>query len=259
MSVNKVIIVGRLGQDPELREFPNGGKVANFSVATSERWTDRNTGERKEQTEWHRVSLNDRLADVAMQYLRKGSQVYIEGSLRTRKWQDQQGQDRQMTEIRATVMQMLGSNNNGQDGYGGYNGGQNFGGQSRPMQNQGYQNQGYQNQGYQNQNYGNAPQYPQQGGYGQQAMHQNQFNNQPNYGNQAPQSYQNTMPADNASYNGGADGFDYDMGATGNDMAANNSFVTPKSAPPAAKPSKPAPTGNAINPAAAPSDDDMPF
>ncbi|PIE47152.1 MAG: recombinase RecB [Gammaproteobacteria bacterium] len=117
-GINKVIIVGNLGADPESRTFQNGGMVTNISVATTEQWTDKQTGERKELTEWHRISLNNRLAEVAAQYLRKGSSVYIEGRLRTRKYQDQNGQDRYITEIRADNMQMLGgSNNAGQGSY----------------------------------------------------------------------------------------------------------------------------------------------
>lgn len=99
-GVNKVIIVGNLGRDPEVRSFPNGGKVVNLRIATSETWRDRNTGERKERTEWHSVAIfNENLAKIAEQYLRKGSTVYIEGQLETRKWQDQQGQDRYTTEV----------------------------------------------------------------------------------------------------------------------------------------------------------------
>ena len=99
-SVNKVIIIGNLGQDPEVRNFPNGGKVCNFSVATSENWKDKNTGERRERTEWHRVSItSEQLVRVAEQYLRKGSKVYLEGQLETRKWQDQSGQDKYTTEV----------------------------------------------------------------------------------------------------------------------------------------------------------------
>lgn len=108
-GINQVIIIGRLGADPETRQFSNGGSVTNISVATSEQWTDKNTGEKREATEWHRISLFNRLGEIAAQYLKKGSQVYIEGSLRTRKWQDQNGQDRYTTEIRADKMQMLGS------------------------------------------------------------------------------------------------------------------------------------------------------
>lgn len=107
-SVNKVILIGNLGRDPEVRSFPNGGQVANVTIATTERWRDKNTGENREITEWHNVVFNDRLAEIAGQYLRKGSSVYIEGSLRTRKWTDQSGQDRYTTEVRANVMQMLG-------------------------------------------------------------------------------------------------------------------------------------------------------
>ncbi|GAW36978.1 single-stranded DNA-binding protein [Roseovarius sp. A-2] len=99
-SVNKVIIIGNLGQDPEIRNFDNGGKVANLSVATSETWKDRNTGERRERTEWHRVAIfNTALVGLAEQYLKKGSKVYLEGQLETRKWQDQSGQDRYTTEV----------------------------------------------------------------------------------------------------------------------------------------------------------------
>ena len=99
-SVNKVIIVGNLGRDPEVRSFPNGGKVVNLRIATSETWRDRNTGERKERTEWHSVAIfNENLAKIAEQYLRKGSTVYIEGQLETRKWQEQTGADRYTTEV----------------------------------------------------------------------------------------------------------------------------------------------------------------
>lgn len=99
-SVNKVILVGNLGRDPEVRTFPSGGKVVSLRVATSENWRDKNTGERKERTEWHSVSIyNDNLSRIAEQYLRKGSKVYLEGQLETRKWQDQSGQDRYTTEI----------------------------------------------------------------------------------------------------------------------------------------------------------------
>ena len=116
-SVNKVIIVGNLGRDPELRTFPSGDQVANVTIATTDRWRDKNTGENKEATEWHRVVFNGRLAEIVGQYLRKGSQVYVEGSLRTRKWTDQaSGQERYATEIRADSMQMLGSRQGGAEG-----------------------------------------------------------------------------------------------------------------------------------------------
>ena len=108
-GVNKVILVGNLGQDPEVRYMPNGNAVANISVATSETWKDKNTGDNQERTEWHRVVLFRRLAEIAGEYLKKGSKVYIEGKLQTRKWQDQSGQDRYTTEVVADQMQMLDS------------------------------------------------------------------------------------------------------------------------------------------------------
>ena len=107
-SVNKVIIVGNLGADPETRYLPSGEAVTNIRVATTDRWKDKQSGEMKEATEWHRVAFFGRLATIAGEYLKKGSQVYVEGSLRTRKWQDKEGQDRYSTEIRGDVMQMLG-------------------------------------------------------------------------------------------------------------------------------------------------------
>lgn len=107
-SVNKVILIGNLGKDPETRYMPNGEQVTNITVATSESWKDKNTGEQKETTEWHRVTFYRRLAEIAGQYLKKGSQVYIEGRLQTRKWQGQDGQDRYTTEIIANEMKMLG-------------------------------------------------------------------------------------------------------------------------------------------------------
>lgn len=119
-GVNKVIIIGNCGSDPEVKQFANGSSVTTISVATSEQWNDKQTGERREQTEWHRISLYNKLAEIAAQYLRKGSQVYVEGSLRTRKYQDQNGQDRYVTEIRADQMQMLGGNQNAQQNNGGY-------------------------------------------------------------------------------------------------------------------------------------------
>ncbi len=108
-SVNKVIVVGNLGKDPETRFLPDGKAVCSFSVATTDKWTDKATNEKKEATEWHRISSFGRLAEICGEYLKKGSQVYIEGKLRTRKWQDKEGQDRYTTEIIADTMQMLGS------------------------------------------------------------------------------------------------------------------------------------------------------
>ena len=106
-SINKVIIVGNLGKDPEMRSFPNGDQVANVSIATTDRWKDKTSGEMKEATEWHRINFNGRLAEIVGQYLKKGSQVYVEGSLRTRKWTDKDGVEKFTTEIRADQMQML--------------------------------------------------------------------------------------------------------------------------------------------------------
>lgn len=143
-SVNKVILIGNLGQDPEIRSFQNGGKIANLRIATSETWKDRNTGERKERTEWHTVAIySEPLVRVAEQYLKKGSKVYVEGQLETRKWQDQQGNDRYSTEVALrpfrSELTMLdgrggsgggGSGGRGDEGYG-YEGGSSGGGSGR--------------------------------------------------------------------------------------------------------------------------------
>ncbi len=119
-SVNKVIIIGNLGRDPEVRDFPNGGKVCNLNIATSETWKDKNTGERREKTEWHRVAIfSEPLVRVAQQYLRKGSKVYIEGQLETRKWQDQSGQDRYTTEVALRPYRSELTMLDGRDGGGG--------------------------------------------------------------------------------------------------------------------------------------------
>jgi single-strand DNA-binding protein len=112
-GINKVILVGNLGGDPETRYMPSGSAVTNITVATNESWKDKQTGEQKDRTEWHKVAMFNRLAEVAAEYLRKGSQVYIEGKLRTRKWQDKSGQDRWTTEIIADEMQMLGGRGGG--------------------------------------------------------------------------------------------------------------------------------------------------
>jgi single-strand DNA-binding protein len=127
-SVNKVIIVGNLGKDPETRTFPSGGRVCNVTIATSDRWKDKQTGEMKEATEWHRVVFNDRLAEIAGEYLRKGSQVYVEGSIRTRKYTDKDGVEKYATEIRADTLQMLGK----REGMGGGAGGDDSGYDSAP-------------------------------------------------------------------------------------------------------------------------------
>ncbi|MBA6263238.1 MAG: single-stranded DNA-binding protein [Colwellia sp.] len=159
-GVNKVIILGNLGKDPEVRFMPNGGGVANLTIATSETWKDKQTGEQKEKTEWHRVVMFGKLAEIAGEYLKKGSKVYIEGALQTRKWANQQGQDQYTTEIVVQgfngTMQMLDSR------------GQASGGQSGGFSGQAPQQQG----GFS----GQTPQQPaqQQGGYSQQAPQQNQ-------------------------------------------------------------------------------------
>ena len=200
-GVNKVIIIGNLGADPEARQFSNGGSVTNISVATSEQWTDKQSGEKREATEWHRISLFNRLGEIAAQYLRKGSKVYIEGSLRTRKYQDPNGQDRYITEIRAEQMQMLdgatGGSNDG--GFGGQNSNQ-YPGQSQGQGGYGNQGGGFggqnQNQGGQN-NFGQQGSN-QQGGY-HQGSNQNSFNNQnapaqQNQFNKPAQSKPTAMP-----------------------------------------------------------------
>ena len=143
-SVNKVIIVGNLGRDPEMRTFPSGDQVANVTIATTDKWKDKQSGEMREATEWHRVVFNGRLAEIVGQYLRKGSQVYVEGSLRTRKWTDQAGVEKYSTEIRADNMQMLGSRQGMGDSArqddGGYGGDSGYGGgQAQPQQQGGYE------------------------------------------------------------------------------------------------------------------------
>jgi single-strand DNA-binding protein len=169
-GVNKVILVGNLGNDPEVRYMPNGNAVANLSLATSESWKDQQ-GQVQERTEWHRLTMYRRLAEIAGEYLKKGSQIYVEGKLQTRKWQDQQGQDRYTTEIIVVQMQLLG-------GRGGEGGGGN-GGYQRPQNNQGGYNQAPAQGGYN--------QAPQQGGGQQGGYNSNQgggYNQAPQGGNQ---------------------------------------------------------------------------
>ena len=182
-GINKVILVGNLGNDPEIRYTPSGSAIANLSIATSESWKDRNTGEPREKTEWHRVVIFGKLAEIAGEYLRKGSQVYLEGKLQTRKWQDQQGQDRYSTEVVIDiggVMQMLGGRTGGEAGMG-----QGGGYQQRPPQQQG----GYQQQ--------------QGGGYQQQAPQQQAAPQQA-----APQQAPAQQPAGDGGFN---DAFDDDI------------------------------------------------
>lgn len=149
-GVNKVILVGNLGQDPEVKYMPNGNAVTNISIATSESWKDQQ-GQLQERTEWHRVVMFRKLAEIAGQYLRKGSQVYLEGKLQTRKWQDQNGQDRYTTEVVADNMQMLGGRSNQEGGY-------------QPMNAQGGQQMGGQQMGGQQPQAQAAPQYQQMPG-----------------------------------------------------------------------------------------------
>ena len=130
-SVNKVIIVGNLGRDPEMRTFPSGDRVANVTVATTDKWKDKQSGEMREATEWHRLVFNGRLAEIAAQYLRKGSQIYVEGQIRTRKYQDKDGVEKYATDIRVDQMQMLGSRQ-GQGAPSGEDDGGYGGGYSRP-------------------------------------------------------------------------------------------------------------------------------
>ena len=179
-SVNKVIIVGHLGRDPEMRTFPSGDAVANVTIATTDKWKDKQSGEMREATEWHRVVFNGRLAEIAGQYLRKGSLVYVEGSLRTRKWTDQSGVEKFTTEIRADQMQMLGARQGGGDSsapmgnYGAQQGGGGGGSYGQPPQG------GGQRGGYQN----NQTNQNNQGGYGNQGGQQGNQGNQGGYGQQ---------------------------------------------------------------------------
>ncbi|MEL4887576.1 single-stranded DNA-binding protein SSB1 [Pectobacterium betavasculorum] len=182
-GVNKVILVGNLGQDPEVRYMPNGGAVANITLATSESWRDKQTGEQKEKTEWHRVVLFGKLAEVAGEYLRKGSQVYIEGALQTRKWTDQSGVERYTTEVVVNVggtMQMLGGRQGGGAPAGGGNagGGQQQGGWGQPQQPQG---------GNQFSGGGQAQQRPAQNSPSSQ-------NNAPAQSNEPPMDFDDDIP-----------------------------------------------------------------
>lgn len=159
-GVNKVIILGNVGQDPEVKYSQNGKAICNISVATSEKWKDKQTGQVQEKSEWHRIVMFDRLAEITGEYVRKGSKVYIEGKLQTRKWQDQNGQDRYATEIVANEMQMIDSRNDGRQG-------QNMGQQRQQQGQQQRNNYGGQQQG-QRQNYqNNGGQFQQNGGQGQ--------------------------------------------------------------------------------------------
>ncbi len=183
-GVNKVVILGNLGKDPETRYLPNGDAVSNFTVATSETWKDKQTGEQKEQTEWHRIVAFRRLGEICGEYLRKGSKVYVEGRLQTRKYQNQQGQDVYSTEIVANEMQMLDSRGQGQ-GQGAPMGGQSMGG-NRPAQQSsgGFGGQQRQQGGFQPQQPAQQP--AQQGGFQPQQPAQQQGGFQPQQPAQQP-------------------------------------------------------------------------
>lgn len=224
-GVNKAIIVGNLGADPVTRQFNNGGKVTHISVATSEQWNDKQTGEKREATEWHRISFFGRLADIAEQYLRKGSSVYVEGSLRTNKYTDQNGVERYSTEIRADQLQMLGGNPAGQGGYqnqnnagfgnNNFNNGNNFGNSGN---NGSYQNN-YNNQNNQNGGYGSPNPYQNSGNQPQVGYNQNNQNAQ-NNGNGG---FQPTNPSQGAQNFGNDNPFMNDSSS-----AAASTTATPK-------------------------------
>lgn len=256
-SINKVIIVGRLGQDPEVRQFQNGGNLTTINVATSERWTDKTTGEQKEQTEWHRVSMFNRLGEIAAQFLRKGALVYIEGSLHTRKYTDSQGIERYSTEVRATQMQMLDRRDNGGQpstwngqvgtSWGNQNDYNNRGGANNHFNHQNggnwnNPNQGYPNGGFDNGNF-------QGGHFNQNYQPQNGFNqpqNAPSYPNNNPnQGFgQANNPAPMAQNTQSSQG----MGVPSVQNA--NAFMSGE---------KPAPKAVTPPTDGKPSDDDLPF
>ena len=186
-GVNKVILIGNLGQDPEVRFMPSGSPVANLRLATTDTWTDRQSGQRQERTEWHSVVMFNKLAEIAQQYLKKGARIYIEGRLQTRKWQGQDGQDRYSTEIVANDMQMLDSRG----------GGDAQGGGMAPQQSGGYQGTQQPPQG----GYGNAAQ--QGGGYGHAAQQGGGF------GGGRPQQRPAPQPAPAPQQGGGQQGNGY--------------------------------------------------
>ncbi|GGB36319.1 hypothetical protein GCM10011502_06720 [Oceanisphaera marina] len=201
-GINKVILIGHLGQDPEVRYLPNGNAVANITLATSETWRDKQSGEQKERTEWHRVVFFGKLAEIVGEYLRKGSQVYVEGRLQTRKWQDQSGQDKYTTEVVVDMggtMQMLGGRPQG--------GGQQQGGGQGNWGQQGGQPQGGQQYGGQQQ--GGQGNWGQQGGQPQGGP-QSAPQGQPQYGQQKPAGPQN-QPAPAPTYNEPPMDFDDDI------------------------------------------------
>lgn len=204
-GINKVILIGNIGQDPEVKYMPSGGAVTNVSLATSETWKDKNTGQPQERTEWHRVVFFNRLGEIAGEYLKKGSKVYIEGSLRTRKWQAQDGSDRYTTEIVASEMQMLDGRGDGMGnnmGAAGMGAGAMAGGFDQSPQ---YANQQPNNQQF-NQSYNNAPA---QNAYNQTAPRPAGANQGGNFGQQGnrPAAQQNVPPQQPAGF----DSFDDDI------------------------------------------------
>ncbi|MDX1397584.1 MAG: single-stranded DNA-binding protein [Oceanospirillum sp.] len=242
-GINKVILVGNVGQDPEVRYLPNGGAVANVTLATSESWMDKNSGQRQEKTEWHRVVFFGKLADIVSQYVKKGSKLYVEGKLQTRKWQDQSGNDKYTTEIVVDgfsgQMQMLDGRGDNGGGYGNAGGGQNMGG----VQNMGQQS------GFGNNPAAQPMAQPQQNNFQQQAPQQaaNPYQ-QPDYSQSAPQQSAPQQPAPQQAA----------------PQQAAPQQQAPRPAPQQAAPQQPQ-GGNFGSPASAPAqsfddfDDDIPF
>lgn len=210
-GVNKVILVGNMGQDPEMKYMPSGGAVTNISIATSESWKDKTTGQPVEKTEWHRVVFFNRLAEIAGEYLRKGSKVYIEGSLRTRKWQAQDGSDRYSTEVVASEMQMLDGRPDGAGNFAPQQGAaQNSAPQAMQQKPQAQPFQQQQQQQQQQQPHQPAQAQPQQA-YQQPAQQQQQPYQQPPQAQQPYQQQQQQAPAPQPAVAQGFDSFDDDI------------------------------------------------
>ena len=207
-SINKVILVGNLGKDPEMRYMPNGNAVANFSIATTESWKNKQTGEYENQTEWHNLTVYGKFGEMCGQYLKKGAKVYVEGKLKTRKWQDKTtGQDKYATDVIVSELQMMDASNGGGQGGQQFQGNQNQGGQ---------QFQGNQNQAPAQQSWGNAPQQPapapQQQAAPQMAPAYQQAPQQaPAPQQQAPAPQQQAVPQAPAQYNEPSMDFDDDI------------------------------------------------
>lgn len=210
-SVNKVILIGNVGKDPEVRYAPSGDAIANITLATTDQWRDRSSGEKREATEWHRVTFFGKLAEIVGQYVKKGSSLYVEGSLRTRKWQDKDGQDRYTTEIRADEMKMLGSRNGGRnDDAGGGNDQHQGGDYGGGYGDDGGQYGGGQPQGGQNRNGGNQPNNNPQGN-----------RNAGNGGSGRPQNNNGQAPR------GGGNGGGYQGNGRGNGNGGGNGNYGP--------------------------------